>query len=207
MTRAVRLLVALAALLMASAYVLPLWRVGLVAPQYPEGLGMKIHINTVTGVKEMDLQSINGLNHYIGMKRIEPDAIPELRFMPMILGVVIAVAVLAAATAKRALLVAWALGYWGVCAAGLVDFWKWEYEYGHDLDTVHAIMKIEGMTYQPPLIGSKQLLNFTATSWPDWGGVALMLAALLAAVALWMTFRRVAALPRATPVLPVEAHA
>jgi copper chaperone NosL len=34
----------------------------------------------------------------------------------------------------------------------------------------HASIKIPGMTYQPPLIGSKQLLNFTATSMPDIGG-------------------------------------
>ena len=50
--------------------------------------------------------------------------------------------------------------------AGLIDFWKWEYDYGHDLDTVNAIIKIPGMSYQPPVIGSRQLLNFTATSWP-----------------------------------------
>ena len=190
MSRQVRLLVALAALCMASAYVLPLWRIGLIAPQYPEGLGMKIRINTVTGVKEMDLQSINGLNHYIGMKRIEPDEFPELRFMPMLLGLAIAGAVLAAATASRRVLAGWALGYWALCGAGLVDFWRWEYRYGHDLDTVNAIMKIEGMTYQPPLIGTKQLLNFTATSWPDWGGIGLIVAAVLAGVSLWLAFRR-----------------
>ena len=40
---------------------------------------MLIRINTVTGIKPNDLANINGLNHYIGMKAIEPDAIPELR--------------------------------------------------------------------------------------------------------------------------------
>ena len=40
-----------------------------------------------------------------------------------------------------------------------------------------AIIKIPGMTYQPPLIGSKKLLNFRATSWPHTGGIALTLAA------------------------------
>ena len=53
---------------------------------------------------------------------------------------------------------------------GLVDFWHWEYDYGHRLDFEHAIIKIPGMSYQPPLIGVKQLLNFTAVSWPDVGG-------------------------------------
>ena len=42
------------------------------------------------------------------------------------------------------------------------------------------------MTYQPPLIGSKQLLNFTAESWPAAGAIlgvafALGIAALVVA--------------------------
>ncbi|HYV96665.1 MAG TPA: hypothetical protein VE967_04330, partial [Gemmatimonadaceae bacterium] len=78
MTRSVRITVAIAALIMGAAYALPLWRISLIAPQYPEGLGMLIRVNTVTGAKEGDLQSINGLNHYIGMHTIEPDAIAEL---------------------------------------------------------------------------------------------------------------------------------
>ena len=53
---------------------------------------------------------------------------------------------------------------------GLVDFWLWEYDYGHNLDAEKAIIKIPGMNYQPPLIGSKKLLNFTASSWPATGG-------------------------------------
>jgi copper chaperone NosL len=41
----------------------------------------------------------------------------------------------------------------------------------------NAIIKIPGMSYQPPLIGSKQILNFTAHSWPGSGGYAIMLVA------------------------------
>ena len=52
--------------------------------------------------------------------------------------------------------------------AGLVDFYRWGYTYGHELDE-HAAIKVPGMSYQPPVIGSKQLLNFTASSWPDLG--------------------------------------
>ena len=50
------------------------------------------------------------------------------------------------------------------------DFWRWEYDYGHDLDFEHAIIKVPGMTYQPPLIGPKQLLNFTACRGRTSGG-------------------------------------
>ena len=42
MSHNIRLTVAIAALLMSAAYALPLWRISLIAPQYPEGLGMLI---------------------------------------------------------------------------------------------------------------------------------------------------------------------
>jgi copper chaperone NosL len=51
----------------------------------------------------------------------------------------------------------------------MVDFWRWEYNYGHNLDPNAAII-VPGMAYQPPLIGFKQLLNFGAYSVPDIGG-------------------------------------
>jgi copper chaperone NosL len=185
-----RLLVAAAALLMCLGFVLPLWRVDLIAPQYPEGLGMLIRVNTVVGVKEQDLNSINGLNHYIGMKHIEPDAIPELRYMPAILGFLVVSALGVAALGKRSALYAWAAVLGAVLGAGLYDYWRWGYDYGHNLDMQTAIIKIPGMTYQPPLIGSKQLLNFTATSWPASGGWGLVLATVLVGLAVWHSARR-----------------
>ena len=97
LTPRARLLVAVAALVGLLALRLPLWEVRLGAPQYPEGLGLRIFAHTVAGIKPNDLQNINGLNHYIGMKAIEPDAIPELRFMPWILGLLVATGVLVAA--------------------------------------------------------------------------------------------------------------
>ena len=47
------------------------------------------------------------------------------------------------------------------------------------------------MTYQPPLIGSKKLLNFTAHSWPGIGGWAAMLSAGIGFVLSWVEIRRV----------------
>lgn len=190
MTKGARYLALAAALLLTTAYALPLWRVGLVAPQYPEGLGMRIHINTVVGMKENDLGSINGLNHYIGMKTIDPGSIPELKIMPVVLGVLIALGLATAATGRRAVLITWAAGLGVFFVAGLYDFWHWEYEYGHDLDFAHAIIKIPGMTYQPPLIGSKKLLNFTATSWPDSGAFAMAIAAVIVVFLIWRMWPR-----------------
>ena len=51
-------------------FVLPLWGIRLYAPQYPEGISMYIWINRITG--QLDL--VNGLNHYIGMKPLEEAA-------------------------------------------------------------------------------------------------------------------------------------
>jgi len=173
-----RLLLALAAL------PLPLWRIRLIAPQYPEGLGMVITAHTVRGAAEHDLGNINELNHYIGMKVIEPEAIPELSIMPWSIAGIAVLAALAAVVGRRAGAVAWLVAFAGLGVAGLWDFWRWEYSYGHDLDLAHAIIKIPGMSYQPPLLGSKQLLNFTATSWPGPGAVLLGIAFLLGVVAV-----------------------
>ena len=207
-----RLLTVLAAVLLLGAFAFPLWRIDLEAPQYPEGIGMLIRVNTVEGVKPQDLQNINGLNHYIGMKEIQPDAIPELVYMPWIVAALVVAGLVAAAVNRRGALVAW-LGTLGVVGVlGLYDFWRWGYDYGHDLDP-HAIIQVPDMAYQPPLIGSKQLLNFTAHSWPAAGGILIGVGFALGAVALLLAFlreRRPAAAPgtvRRTmePAMPAAA--
>ena len=81
-----RVLAVVASLLLAVLYVQPMWRIDLRAPQYPEGLGLRIWINQIRGAAPHQLESINGLNHYIGMAPIVPDQIPELRYMPYIVG-------------------------------------------------------------------------------------------------------------------------
>jgi copper chaperone NosL len=185
-----RLLLAFAAGSLFAALAVPLWRVNLVAPQYPEGLGMEIHARTVRGATEHDLQNINALNHYIGMKPIEPEAIPELRVIPWVIAGLGVAALVAAALNRRAAIGAWLVSFAVLGLVGMWDFYKWEYEYGHDLDFEHAIIKVPGMTYQPPLIGTKQLLNFTATSWPAVGTYLIGAAFALGAVAFFLTARR-----------------
>ncbi len=175
MQRVSRILMTVASLLLLLAFVFPLWRISLDAPQYPEGLGLRIWINTITGEKPHDLENINGLNHYIGMQKIVPDSIPELVYMPYIVAVMILFGLLVVAFGKRKLLYSWVVVMILISLAGLADFYKWGYDYGHNLDTEHAAIKIPGMAYQPPVIGSKQILNFKAFSFPDVGGLAIVL--------------------------------
>lgn len=189
MSRAARLLVALAALSLGVAFLRPLWHISLEAPQYPEGLGLYIAIDQIGGENPQDLKSINSLNHYIGMKAIEPDDIPELRFMPKIVMGLMAAGLLVAAVGRRGLLTGYAAVLVVFSLAGLADFWKWSYDYGHNLDP-HAAIKVPGMSYQPPLIGTKQILNFRATSWPASGGWVMIAGVTLIVVVAGLEWRR-----------------
>ena len=179
-TRSRRTLFAIASLMLGLAVLFPLWRVSLTAPQYPEGLGMYIWAHTVAGIGPNDLQNINGLNHYIGMKAIVPESIPELKVMrPGIIAMSVAGLLIAFLGRLRWMRV-WASVLVISALVGLADFYKWEYDYGHDLDLENAPIQIPGMSYQPPLIGSKKLLNFTATSLPATGGLLAIGAVFLA---------------------------
>jgi hypothetical protein len=175
---------AVAALLLIGVYLVPIWSIGMEAPQYPEGIGMNIMVDNIEGKQPNDLKNINGLNHYIGMKPIEPASIPELMVMPYIFGFLIITGLIIAATGKRKLILFW-LGIFILLAiAGLVDFYMWGYDYGHNLNP-DAPIKVPGMTYQPPLLGSKQLLNINATSLPHIGFYFALLSMSIAGLVWW----------------------
>lgn len=175
MKKITKIFIIASSLAMIAAFFTPIWMIDLEAPQYPEGLGMQIWINKITG----DLNTINGLNHYIGMKKIEPDSIKELTIMPFVLGFLIAMGVITGIAGKKKILGFFVIIFLIAGIAGGVDFYMWEYDYGHDLDPTAAII-VPGMSYQPPLFGSKQLLNFVAHSYPDTGGWIVIGAGILA---------------------------
>ena len=174
-----RWIIAASSLLMISAYFVPLWQILMWAPQYPEGLEMKIWIDDISG----DVKIISALNHYIGMRHIEVSMFPEFTYMIYIVAFIIGFGLLSAALNKRAVLWAYAILIIGAGIGALVDFYLWGYDYGHNLDPTAPIV-VPGMSYQPPLIGTKQLLNFTAFSGPDIGGWIFVAAGLLAIGAL-----------------------
>jgi hypothetical protein len=184
-----RLLLVAAALMLAVTPLLPVWRISLVAPQYPEGMGMLIRFNTIEGVKEHDLENINHLNHYIGMRVIEPKDLPELSYMTPIVITLAGLGLVAAAIGRRGALYAWAVAFVGSGIAGMADFWWRTYVFGHTLDLEHAAIQIPGLAYQPPLIGVKQIANFTASAWPASGGTVIGLAALATAAGVWIAVR------------------
>lgn len=168
------ILLILSGICILSAIYFPIWRIELDAPQYPEGLALFIYANRMGG----DVDIINGLNHYIGMKTIHAEEFIEFTVLPYIIGFFGLWAIFSAyMKSKRSvliLLICFLL--FGVLA--MYDFWRWEYEYGHNLDPTAAII-VPGMAYQPPLIGFKQLLNFGAYSIPDIGGWLMLVGGIL----------------------------
>lgn len=177
-----RYLVVAASLVLVLAFFFPLWKISLSAPQYPEGKGLFIWASKITGELPHDLQIINELNHYIGMKRITPESIKELKIIPVVLAFFSLAGLAVGFKGGRKLLATWLVLFAIAGAAGLYDFYSWEYDYGHDLNH-DAPITVPGMTYQPPLIGSKQLLNINALSMPYVGGYAVFAAAFLASLA------------------------
>ncbi len=180
-----RIAIAISALLLISGYFVPIWQILMWAPQYPEGLEMKIWINTITG----DVKIISALNHYIGMRHIDVSMFPEFQYMVYILAFIIGFGLLTSLTGKRFMTVTYVLIIIACGVAALVDFYLWGYDYGHNLDP-HAPIVVPGMAYQPPLIGTKQLLNFTAFSGPDTGGWIFLAAGLLAIGVLIFEIRK-----------------
>ena len=143
----------------------PIWRIDLTAPQYPEGLFLHIYANKLAG----NVDIINGLNHYIGMKTLHTDDFLEFKVLPWIIIFFSVFFIIAAILARRKLTNILFILFVSFGVLAMVDFWRWEYDYGHNLDPDAAII-VPGMAYQPPLIGFKQLLNFGAYSVPDIGG-------------------------------------
>lgn len=166
----------------------PMWRIDLSAPQYPEGLSMFIYPNRLGG----NIEIINGLNHYIGMKHLHTEDFFEFSILPIIIILFSTLFFLVAYIGKRwmvqALFILFIL--FGIIA--MVDFWRWEYNYGHNLNPEAPII-VPGMAYQPPLIGFKQLLNFGAYSIPALGGwifITVGLLLLLINIKEWLILKK-----------------
>ncbi|CAM3874916.1 nitrous oxide reductase accessory protein NosL [Flavobacterium sinopsychrotolerans] len=164
-----KVMLLLVMVLLVSSVFVPMWRIELSAPQYPEGLVLQLHANKIGG----DVEIINGLNHYIGMKTLHKEDFIEFTVLPYIIGFFALCALAVAVVAKKKGLYALFISFilFGILAG--VDFYRWNYEYGHNLDP-NAAIQVPGMSYQPPLIGYKQLLNFGAYSIPDIGGWMLI---------------------------------
>ncbi|WP_339610299.1 hypothetical protein [uncultured Planktosalinus sp.] len=184
------------ALLLLGLFKFPLWNITLGAPQYPDPLGMNIYIDGIEGVEEFDIQNIDGVNHYIGMKKIpkaeemwEFTIFPQVITGMVILGVLIGILGFFGKVSYK-----WFLGWFVLMSVlgimGMYDFNAWLLDYGTDLDP-KAILKLTDadgnpLSYKPPLLGTAHILNFTAHSYPRLGGYGLALGMLFTLIAYFV---------------------
>lgn len=176
-------------LLLLGLFAFPLWNITLEAPQYPIPLGMDIHIDKFVDTNEFDIKNINLMNHYVGMQYI-PKTIPEFKIFPIVMGIVILSGVIIGFKASYKWYLGWFIATSILGIAGMYDFYLWEYDYGHNLDP-KAIMKFTNpdgsiMGFQPPLLGTKKILNFTAHSYPRLGGYCMFVGMTLTAIAFFV---------------------
>jgi hypothetical protein len=190
-----RPLLVLFAVALFVSFAFPLWRISMKAPQYPKGLYIDVYAYTVEGGNEgHDIQEINTLNHYIGMKTITKDELRDIEWIPFALGALGLLTLRAALIGNVRSLVDLSVLTTYVSAVAFGRFVYMLWFFGHHLDP-HAPVKTA--PFMPVVIGGKQVANFMTWSYPQWGSLFVaVFAAGLVLVTLWhlWTGRRRAAL-------------
>lgn len=147
------LMIAAAVVLLASIF-FPYWKMEMDAPQYPDGLEMTIYVNKVQG----DVDEVDGLNHYIGMRPISEAGQFE-RSMSLIAIAALIMLVVAAIFVHNpcALALTWPVMLYP--AIFLFDLWLWMREFGQDLDPSAPLSNIIE-PFVPQILGSGQVAQF-----------------------------------------------
>ncbi len=165
--RGTRLALVLGTLLLAGSFTVPMWHIRMFATQFPDGLELTIYPHQLTGGNEgRDVNEINTLNHYIGMRPLQQQDFAEMRWIPFALGVFALLAFRAAVFGKVGNLVDVLVLFTYFGAFSLAAFWYRLYDYGHHLDP-EAPIKVDPFT--PPIIGHNRLANFEVYSYPGLG--------------------------------------
>jgi len=164
-------------LLLLGLFTMPIWHITLEAPQYPDPIGMNIWLHTIADRNPNDIKNIDLLNHYIGMQPV-PKFLPEFIIFPTVVGVMILFGLIVGFKCGYKWNMVWLVTMSLLGCAGMYDFYLWEKDYGCNLNEKAAIKFVDEydqpMEYQPPLIGTKYILNFTAHSYPSTGVVFLV---------------------------------
>jgi len=180
-------LLVIAALFLVPVYLMPLWKLTMFAPQYPDGLRLSIYsYKLVGGNNGQDIKEINVLNHYIGMRDLAAADFNEFKWIPFVVGALgllfLRCAVLGNLSTVVDLLVLYLY-------FGLFSLWSFGYKlyrYGHDLAPTAAV---KVAPFMPPVYGHRKLANFEVYSYPGVGSYALAAAVLVLAGAAVLAWR------------------
>ncbi|MBI3969338.1 MAG: cytochrome C [Chloroflexi bacterium] len=158
---------------------LPYWELRLHAPQYPGGLHIELFVNRVAG----DVAEIDGLNHYIGMARLEEAAAFERSLAVLAVGAVGLLLLAATFIQSR-----WA----GLVALPavlyptifLADLYFWLYTFGHDLDP-KAALSTSIKPFTPMILGEGRIGQFRTVATLEDGFYLAVLGSLAVLIGLY----------------------
>ena len=168
----------IAGILLALSIFFPWWGMRFYAPQYPEGLDIIVYPYKLAG--EIDI--VNGLNHYIGMKNFSEEDFPELQYLPYIIGGMALLTFIVAFIRRKGLLYG-LIGLFIVGGViGIYDINRWLEDYGTNLDPKAPI---EVDPFVPPIIGENTIANFVTDSYFSSGSFILGAAFLCVLFPLW----------------------
>ncbi|MFG0313255.1 MAG: cytochrome C [Phycisphaerales bacterium] len=180
-------LLLVARILLLVSLFLPYWQMDLVAPQYPDNLHLTAYVNQLTG----DVEEIDGLNHYIGMRSLHEAAQIERTVGVYVMIFFVVMLELASFIHSRwtVLLVIPVMFFPLVF---LLDLHLWMSHFGQNLDP-HAPLSNAVEPFVPPVLGTGMVGQFKTVAWP---GVGLILSAIASIVMLLaLFFHRRAYLP------------
>lgn len=192
-TRIVLLLLIIPVLL---SYWTPLWTIRLEAPQYPNGISVAIYsYKIVGGHNGQDINEINELNHYIGMRKLDRSEFVDLDWIPFVFGVLVLLTLRQAALGDlRGLVDLVALTVY-VSVFAFARYILQLYTFGHNLDP-SAPVKIA--PFMPVILGKKQLANFTTYGLPGTGSFLLAIFTIGVVTLAVVDFRRASRMASAT---------
>lgn len=173
------ILLGAAALLLLISIYLPYWKLILYAPQYPGGLQTNLYVNHITG----DIQEIDILNHYIGMKPLGEAALLERTLSILsIVGVALLVVGAIFVHSPIALFLAIPAMLFPLFFLGDLYFWMWNF--GMNLNE-RAPLSGAIKPFVPPILGEGKIGQFrTVVTW-EIGLYLSILASILILVGLY----------------------
>ncbi|RMH29572.1 MAG: cytochrome C [Planctomycetota bacterium] len=168
----------IARVLLLISIFLPYWRMTLEAPQYPNDLHVAAYVNRLVG----DVQEIDGLNHYIGMRPLNEAAQLE-RSLSVYMIVALVLLVEGAGylhTRWAALLTAPVILF---PPFFLLDLYYWLSTFGQNLDP-NAPLSNAIDPFTPPVLGVGEIGQFRTVAEPGPGLILASIASVVTIIAL-----------------------
>jgi hypothetical protein len=175
-------LVSGAVLIIVSIF-LPYWSLVLHAPQYPQGLLVHAYLNHLEG----DVQEIDGLNHYIGMRPLGEAAQLEKSISVFAIGALILL-VLAAIFIHSPWSVLLAIPAILLPVVFLADLYYWLNNFGQNLDP-NAALSNAVKPFTPTILGEGVIGQFRTVAFADFGLLLACVASVLILIGLFLQRR------------------